>query len=234
MRFGVLHKDSTRSARWAKALKDAGHQPVVFADGDLLTAAAKKAGFDLLLMQWDGAPIGGVALMHRLRARLTPAPAMFILVDGRAPPFIAETADIELPDPCPIGALKEAVERLAVSRGLNGRRHDPASHLQFDDGSAVVRVHGLPVQLTAKEFALAQMLVRNAGTPLSRAQIMSSVWGRAQDPGSRTLDAHVAQVRKRLLLRPDQGWRLSSVYGFGYRLDRVDDSVTGRAASATP
>jgi DNA-binding response OmpR family regulator len=234
MRIGVLHKDPARAARLANALRDAGHQPTVFADGDLLATTAKSTGFDLLLMQWDGAPIGGVALMHRLRARLAPAPAMFILLDDSAPPFIAEPADVQLPDPCLIDDLKDAVARLAVSRGLNGRGHDPASHLQFDDGSAVVRVHGLPVQLTAKEFALAQMLVRNAGTPLSRAQIMSSVWGRAQDPGSRTLDAHVAQVRKRLLLRPDQGWRLSSVYGFGYRLDRVDDSVTGRAASATP
>ncbi len=235
MRIAVLHTDPAQSARLATALEGAGHHPAMFADGAVLEAAANEAaaenkGFDLLLMRWDGAPMCGVALMHRLRGRLAPAPAMLILLDDAAPAGIAETADAQLRDPCTIAELTAAVTGLAATRGLNGRVHRASGQLQFDDGAAVVRVHGMPVQLTAKEYALAQMLVRHAGTPLSRAQIMTSVWGRNENPGSRTLDAHVAQVRKRLLLRPEQGWRLSSVYGFGYRLDRIDGGVTAPAA----
>jgi DNA-binding response OmpR family regulator len=233
MRIGVLHTDPAQSDHLAKALEGQGYRPKVFADGQALEAAVQSGGFDVLLMRWDGPTLSGVALMHRMRARLAPAPAAILLVDDAAPGAIAEGADAILRDPCPAAVLLETVAQVAARRGLDGGQDSAsriAGQLEFDDGTGVVRVHGMPVQLTAKEYALAKLLIRNVGTPLSRSQIMVSVWGRDDNPGSRTLDAHVAQVRKRLLLRPDQGWRLSSVYGFGYRLDRTNVAAIDRAA----
>jgi DNA-binding response OmpR family regulator len=234
MRIGVVHADPAQSARLAAALQQAGHEPERFACCRALEQAVQEGRFDLLMMRWDGAELSGVALMHRVRTRLVPAPPVFLLVDNAAPGAIAETADVQLPDPCPSDALIDAVARSAGHRRLNGHLSGGAGQLEFDERTGQVRVHGMPVQLTMKEFALAQLLVRHIGAPLSRAHIMASVWGRAEAPGSRTLDAHIAQVRKRLLLRPDQGWRLSSIYGYGYRLDRIDGVITGSAASATP
>lgn len=221
MRIGVLHTDPAQSARLAQVLAGVDYKPKVFADGMALEAAVQSGSFDVLLMRWDGPTLSGVALMHRVRARLAPAPSAILLVDDHAPGGIAEAADAVLRDPCPAAELLDTVARIASRHRLNGHAPCSAGQLEFDDATNLVRVRGLPVQLTAKEFALAQLLVRNAGVPLSRAKIMADVWGRDDNPGSRTLDAHVAQVRKRLLLRPDQGWRLSSVYGFGYRLDRT-------------
>ncbi len=234
MRIGVVHADPAQSARLAAALSGAGHEPVRFPDCQALESAVQDDRFDLLLMPWGGEALSGVALMHRLRARLVPAPAIILITDAAMPGAIAEAADALLPEPCSPTVLMAAVAGLGARRSANGHAGRRGGLLEFDDRSGQVRVHGMPVQLTMKEFALARLLVRHAGAPLSRAQIMASVWGRAETPGSRTLDAHIAQVRKRLLLRPDQGWRLSSIYGFGYRLDRLDSGVTGPAASAMP
>jgi DNA-binding response OmpR family regulator len=92
----------------------------------------------------------------------------------------------------------------------------------FDPLTSTVRINGDRVALTAKEFGLALLFFRHLDRPLSREFIMNSVWGRMPVEGSRTLDAHVSQIRRRLRLIPRQGFRLASVYGYGYRLERTD------------
>jgi DNA-binding response OmpR family regulator len=230
MRIGLLHADPGEAARLARALAEAGYRPTPYDCGVTLEQAVRQERFDLLLMRWDGKALSGVALVHRLRGRMAPAPGMILLVDETAPGGIGEIADAALPDPCKEGDLLGCIRALAAQRGLSGQNQPTIGELRFDEQDTVVEVNGMPVQLTAKEYALAQLLMRHVGQPLSRDEIMASVWGRSENPGSRTLDAHVAQVRKRLLLRPEHGWRLSSVYGFGYRLDRVEGTVKGRAA----
>lgn len=234
MRIGLLHTDPDELSRLAQALAGTGHEPVPFVNGQALAAHVANIGADILLMRWDGADLSGVALMHRLRGRMAPAPGIILIVDSAAPGGIAEGADATLVEPWTPDSLALAIQKVLQHRGLHHQALPKLGALLFDDTSAQVTVLGVPVQLTAKEYALAQLLLNHVGKPLSRSEIMTSVWGRQEQPGSRTLDAHIAQIRKRLLLRPDHGWRLSSVYGFGYRLDRVVDPLTAPVASATP
>lgn len=97
----------------------------------------------------------------------------------------------------------------------------------FDPLTSTVRINGERVSLTAKEFGLALLFFRHLDRPLSRDFIMTSVWGRMPIEGSRTLDAHVSQIRRRLNLVPEAGFRLASVYGYGYRLERTDHGYDG-------
>lgn len=224
MNIGVLHREEEEAGRLSSALSRAGYRPTAFTAGTALADAAAASGFDLLVMRWDGADLCGVALMHRLRARMATPPGVILLLDEAAPGGIAEGADAVLPDPCSEDLLGHAIKTYAEQRGPAGDI-EHFHGLSFDHGASQVIVRGHRVLLTAKEFSLALLLLRNQGQALSREQIMASVWGRSDSPGSRTLDAHVAQVRKRLMLRPEQGWRLSSVYGFGYRLDRADGAA---------
>ena len=76
--------------------------------------------------------------------------------------------------------------------------------------------------MTHKEFDLALLLFRNLGKPLSRLHIQESVWGHETDLPSRTMDTHVSRVRSKLSLRPELGFRLDPVYGFGYKLETID------------
>jgi DNA-binding response OmpR family regulator len=137
-------------------------------------------------------------------------------------------ADDYVTKPVNSAVLKSRVE--ALLRRSYGHATAPkieafGDHV-FDPMGMSVTVRGTEVELTAKEFGLALLLFRNLNRPLSRAHIMETVWGRNPEIPSRTLDAHVSQIRGRLGLRPENGLRLASVYSFGYRLEQIDSVTT--------
>lgn len=80
----------------------------------------------------------------------------------------------------------------------------------------------LDAALTQKEAQLAQLLLQNLGRPLSRAFIQERVWGAEPELPTRTIDTHVSRVRTKLGLRPEHGYRLATVYGYGYQLEHID------------
>ena len=85
----------------------------------------------------------------------------------------------------------------------------------------VVSLDGKPVEMTDKEYDLTVFLFRNIGRLISRGHLSESVWGRSSDVQSRTVDTHVSRMRKKLELGPARGVRLTPVYNFGYRLEKV-------------
>lgn len=91
---------------------------------------------------------------------------------------------------------------------------------------ATYRVHygEHSVALTSKEFALALLLFRHLGRPLSRAYLQESIWGPESEDAlpTRTIDTHIARLRSKLQLKPEQGFRLATVYGYGYQLEQLD------------
>jgi DNA-binding response OmpR family regulator len=114
----------------------------------------------------------------------------------------------------------ELVARVkAVLRRAEGAT-TPAELLQaggvtIDLGRREVRVDDEPVAFTAKEFDLLKFLAERPGLALSRQQILDAVWGFDWFGDERTVDVHIAQVRKKL----GDAVRINTVRGLGYRLD---------------
>lgn len=92
---------------------------------------------------------------------------------------------------------------------------------EFDPGAKQVLVRGEPVSLTSKEFELARLLFRHATQPLARSYLLRAIW-QTREVSSRTLDTHISLLRVKLGLYPENGYRLISVYAYGYCLDRVE------------
>lgn len=87
-------------------------------------------------------------------------------------------------------------------------------------------VAGEQIELTDKEFDLSMFLFRNLGRLISRGHMLEAVWGRNPNLATRTVDTHISRVRSKLGLRPENGFRLTPTYNYGYRLERlVDDDV---------
>jgi len=86
----------------------------------------------------------------------------------------------------------------------------------LDPQAREVHVAGEPVELTGKEFDLLAYLLENAGIVLSRDQLLDRVWGMSYAGGTRTVDVHVAQLRRKLG-RPDA---VRTVRGSGYKAVR--------------
>ena len=105
------------------------------------------------------------------------------------------------------------------------RRADPAMHMTprlelgdvvLDAQAREVTVAGEPVELTGKEFDLLAYLLENAGIVVSRDQLLDRVWGMTYAGGTRTVDVHVAQLRRKLG-RPDA---IRTLRGSGYKAVR--------------
>jgi DNA-binding response OmpR family regulator len=123
-------------------------------------------------------------------------------------------------------------ELLARLESLAQRRREPQPQtgvieidvFRIDLEMRTILRNGVPLEVTAKDFDLSVLFLRNVGRLLSRGHLRETVWMLNHPVSSRTLDTHVSRVRSKLHFVPEHGWRLVAVYGYGYRLDRVDRS----------
>lgn len=140
-----------------------------------------------------------------------------VVADGRtalqhaiSDEFDLMVLDIGLPD-------LDGFQVLARLRDPGSRAADDAvlerDGLRMDVTARRVSVDGRDVDLSAREFALAEVFLRHAGQVLSREQLLSRVWGYDFDPGSNVVDVYVRYLRKKL-----GADRIQTVRGSGYRL----------------
>jgi two-component system, OmpR family, alkaline phosphatase synthesis response regulator PhoP len=91
--------------------------------------------------------------------------------------------------------------------------------LTIDEVQHEVTLHGQPVELTAREFALLLALVRHPGRVFTRAQLLERVWGDAYYE-DHVVDVHLGNLRKKLEADPAHPHYLETVRGVGYRFRR--------------
>ncbi|WP_155639311.1 response regulator transcription factor [Burkholderia territorii] len=95
----------------------------------------------------------------------------------------------------------------------------------FDGRMNAVVTGGIKVSLTRKEFDLAILLFENLCRPVSRECLVELVWRGVVCKNSRTIDAHISSVRRKLKLVPENGYRLTAIYSYGYMLDHLGGAV---------
>lgn len=112
--------------------------------------------------------------------------------------------------------LEIYIENYAAQRSFT------LEHYLFDMQNHTVSFNDNQVILTQKEFAVAQLLLSHIGHPLSRVYIQDVVWGKDSAISGRTIDTHVSRIRNKLALLPENGYQLTSIYSFGYQLEKTD------------
>ena len=128
-------------------------------------------------------------------------------------------------------------EFIARVRALIRRAHPAPLHHEYNWGnyafksaSTTVEFNGQLQVLKPKEFELALFLFQNVGRLISRQHLLEQIWGdMAPELNSRTLDTHISAVRNKLQLRPENGYHLVSVYGFGYRMENTNNTSNEEA-----
>lgn len=226
MRIAILEDDLALAGFVDKALTEAGHHCELFADGQLLFRALHRETYDLLILDWNVPSVSGYEILQWMKENLdTPPPSIMLTSRSTEEDIVAGLsagADDYVTKPVTPAVLKARIDALA-------RRAYPApapgietfGPYRFDTRAGTVELAGQSVSLTGKEFALALLLFRNTHRALSRAYIFESLWGRRPDLPTRTLDAHISNVRTKLNLRPDNGFKLVPIYAYGYRLETL-------------
>jgi DNA-binding response OmpR family regulator len=116
-------------------------------------------------------------------------------------------------------SVRELLARIAaILRRAKGADTDAAVYedatLRIDGRTLRVYVEGEEVKLAKKELELLWMLVRNRPSVVSRDRILSEVWQVAEDVETRTVDAHIRNLRKKIGKE-----RIKTVIGYGYRFE---------------
>jgi len=232
MRIAILDDDIELCNHVSRLVVDFGHSIVALRSGKEMMRHLRQESFDLLLLDWEVPDLSGFEILQWVRRNLDPSPPVIMITSRVSEADIVaglgSGADDYITKPVIDAVLNARIEALLRrSYGDQGERPvETFGAYVFDRQAGVVTVDGEPVVTTSKEFGLALLLFRNINRALSRSHIMEAVWGHSPDLVTWTLDAHISKIRVGLGLRPERGWRLSSVYSFGYRLERID-SVDG-------
>ncbi|AMH43107.1 MULTISPECIES: response regulator transcription factor [Burkholderiaceae] len=230
MRICVLDDDLSQTAYVAQTLSSAGHDCQVFTDGKSLIHELRRQPFDLLLLDWNMPEMPGDIVLNWVRQNLTTnLPVLFLTsrsVEADIVQMLNAGADDYVLKPVSPPVLLARVE--ALLRRIYAQKQKDAPHetygiYRFNIAAQLAAVNGEPVTLTQKEFELALLLFRNLSRPLSRTHIRESVWRQDVDIPSRTIDTHVSQIRSKLVLRPQNGYRITPIYSYGYRLEKVGE-----------
>jgi DNA-binding response OmpR family regulator len=223
----VVEDDAPTAAFLADNLRADGYQVWGAAGAPEALRALELRGPDLLLLDLGLEAGSGFDVLDRVRSadasssRLDPDLPVILLTArsgevDRVRGF-ARGADDYL---CKPFSYPELVARVsAVLRRSAGRRQRGVirvGEMTVDPSTRVVRLAGREVRLSAKEFALLHALAVEPTRVLSKAELLRDVWGYASLGATRTIDAHVCRLRKKLAggSRP----YVANVRGVGYRL----------------
>jgi DNA-binding response OmpR family regulator len=236
MRIAVLDDDSAQADLVCQTLSAAGHICHAYGAGRELVRQLRRQTFDLLVLDWNVPDMSGEEVLCWVRESLSERlPVLFMTSRGResdVTTILNIGADDYLVKPVSSPVLLARVGSL-LRRAYHLKA--PATkevfgEFEFDLGAKHVVVRGNRVTVTQKEFELALLLFQHISRPLSRAHILDVIWKQAADIPSRTMDTHVSMLRSKLGLRPEYGYRLTPIYGYGYRLERIDAGAPPRLA----
>ena len=212
----LIAEDEERiSAFVEKGLRAAGYATTVAATGTDALDLALSDEFDLVVLDVGLPGIDGFEVLERLRGSGATVPVIMLTARTSAADTVAgleNGADDYVPKPFRFDELLARI-RLRIRReGTSTSTEVEADGVVLDVRTRRARLDGREVDLSAREFALAEELMRNRGNVLSREQLLSRVWGYDFDPGSNVVDVYVRYLRAKL-----GADRIETVRGMGYR-----------------
>jgi DNA-binding response OmpR family regulator len=205
-----------------RALEAEGHTVVIAADGaeGLRLAAEHRPPLvilDLVMPGLSGTAVLAALLTDRSQTRVLVLSAASD-VQARVRSLDADAVDF-LPKPFALTELLARVRTRLWEGPLDGWRanHELRSgSLRLDLQTRRLHSPARHVELTQREFALMQHLMRNTGAVCSRTELLSEVWGYTFDPGSNVVDVTIARLRSKI-----KDLRIETIRNVGYALQQA-------------
>ena len=199
-----------------KGLRAAGYSTDVVANGTDALELALSGSCDLVLLDVGLPGIDGFEVLRRLRQRNTALPVIMLTARTSTPDTVAGLdggANDYMPKPFKFDELLARIRLRLRDVGQLAATTLSRGPISLDLLTRRVVVDGRTVDLSAREFALAEEFLTHPDQVLSREQLLSRVWGLDFDPGSNVVDVYVRYLRGKL-----GGDAIETVRGMGYRL----------------
>ncbi|GEC03612.1 DNA-binding response regulator [Streptomyces spinoverrucosus] len=215
----LIAEDEDRIARFIdKGLRANGFTTTVIRDGDAALAHALSGDHDLLVLDIGLPRRDGYVVLRELREARVALPVIILTARDSVRDTVAGLeggADDYMTKPF---QFQELLARIRLRLRTAGTAVAEPMILSIDGLTLDLRTRqartsqGRTVELSAREFALLELLLRHPGQVLSRGQILSQVWGYDYDPGSNIVEVYIRQLRRKI--GPE---RITTVRGMGYR-----------------
>jgi DNA-binding response OmpR family regulator len=217
-KIAVIEDDADLAFTMRLNLERQGYTVASFANGREGLDGVQHGSFDLLVLDLNLPDVDGLTICREIRRDPATSSLAILMLTARASEQDRVTglelgADDYLTKPFSVRELVArigAILRRSRTTGA-GAAYDDGT-LRLDPVSLRVHVDGQEVKLARKEFELLQTLVREQPAVVSRDRLLAEVWQMSEDVETRTIDAHIRNVRKKI--GKD---RIETVIGFGYR-----------------
>ena len=200
-----------------------GYEVTVAADGEAGREAALKGGNDLIILDLMLPGMDGLRVLRELRDGGIEVPVMVLTARGEEVDKVRGLrlgADDYVTKPFGVMELLARIEAL-LRRSGGSRAEDviEIGDLTMDVAARVVSRGGRRVELAPRELDLLFAMVRNRDKVVSRQQLLTEVWGHTGEVVTRTVDTHVAELRRKLEADPSSPRYIQTVRKVGYRFD---------------
>ncbi|MFT6029472.1 MAG: DNA-binding response OmpR family regulator [Oleiphilaceae bacterium] len=226
MKIALLEDDPQQAELVCTWLLEAGHTVMHQANCKSFLKAFKADVFDLAILDWELPDQTGIDVLRQLRVvQKQNLPVLFTTQRDAEEDIVNALnngADDYLIKPLRKAELMARIEAARRRAGI-GSTEDvmTVGNVEVDSLKKEIRVDGEVVKSTQKEFGIALELFKNEGKVLSREYLLKQVWGVNAEINTRTVDMHVSRVRRSLKISPDMGYRITTIFQHGYRLEKV-------------
>lgn len=203
-----------------------GYDVVIAANGEEGLAALVRARPDLVLLDLMLPGLDGYGVLSELRRGGDHVPVLVLTARAEESDVVLGFdlgADDYVTKPFSTVELLARVRALLrrAATGAGGRTRQRFGDVELDPAARIVRRAGRPVDLTPKEFDLLLALVRRRGATATRTELLKEVWAYENaDVMTRTVDIHVAELRRKLEDDPASPRHILTVRKVGYRLEQ--------------
>jgi len=200
MRILVVEDERKVASFIQRGLEAEAHQVDVAHDGETGLTRALDGQYDLLVLDVMLPGRDGLSVLRELRARRRQLPVLLLTARAGVTDKVAGLdggADDYLTKPFEVAELLARVRAL-LRRGTPAPAVLAVADLRLDPSTRTVTRAGRPIELTAREYALLEYFLRNAGRVLSRALIAQHVWGVSFDTFTNVIDVYVNYLRRKI------------------------------------
>jgi DNA-binding response OmpR family regulator len=227
MRIAIADDEAQVTSFLKTIAEENGHVAMTYSDGNALSQALVRETFDLVILDWSMPGKDGLATLKWMAESLPERPPVIMMTNRTAKKDISDALNAGADD-----YITKPEDRTVIAARINAMLRRSAGSGAFDTQATygkyllnridqTVTVENETIALTAKEFELADLFFRNSDRTLSRNYIMETIWRTTAALATRTLDMHISRVRSKLDLKPENGFRIFTVFGYGYRLETM-------------
>jgi two-component system OmpR family response regulator len=220
MRVLVCEDEDMMAELVRQGLAEDGHEVEVVTTGERAIDAVMQSAYDLVLLDVMLPGLDGFATCRRMRARGSGVPVLMLTarddVDDRVR-GLDSGADDYLGKPFSLAELLARVRALLRRGPADFAGRVAVGNLELDTATSTARRAGSQIDLTARELAVLELLMREHGRVVSRDQILEHAWPHGADHRSNVIDVIVGRLRDKID-RPFGAASIETVRGLGYRL----------------